>query len=431
MKKKHIQLLLVEDDPTDREAVKRFVAEENLPYELHTAESKKVFSEKIRERSYDMILLDYNLPDAKGVELLREIKDIPVIIVTGSGNENTVLEAMHLGAADYLVKDLECNYLKLLPAAIGNVFKRQEAEIALKESEARYRSLLEGTRLIAWEFDPASDCFTFVSGKAKEITGIPSEQWLEKGFRVSHVHPADREIATKNFTTAAEKCEDHEFEYRFLTQDGGFIWVRNIVHVVTENAKATKLRGALIDISEQKKMEESLWESKEKYRMLMDNINMGVTYIDTNYRVVTANSFHANLMDRSVREYIGKECFREFEQREEICTHCPGTKAMLSGKPEEVNTEGVLPDGSKVSVHIKAFPITDTDGKHKGFVEVVEDITERKRMAEEMQENMDRLKKFHNLAVDRELRMVELKQEVNELLEAAGKEKRYVIHQPE
>ena len=66
-------------------------------------------------------------------------------------------------------------------------------------------------------------------------------------------------------------------------------------------------------------------------------------------------------------------CFNEFEKRDIVCPHCPGTEAMETGETATAETEGVRDDGSRFSVRIYAFPLRGDDGRPRGFVEVVED----------------------------------------------------------
>ena len=84
---------------------------------------------------------------------------------------------------------------------------------------------------------------------------------------------------------------------------------------------------------------------------------------------------------------MGQECFREFEKRDGICAHCPGAKAMATGRKAAAETAGVRDDGSRVAVQIQAFPHRGPDGHISGFIEVVEDITERKQMEAALQES--------------------------------------------
>ena len=127
---------------------------------------------------------------------------------------------------------------------------------------------------------------------------------------------------------------------------------------------------------------QALQESEEIYRTFVENISLGMALIDTNYRVIMTNIGHSYILKKPQSEFIGKYCFREFEKRDAVCSHCPGTRAMATGRLAEVETEGVRDDGSHVPVRIHAFPVYEADGTVKRFIEVVEDITGRKQAEE-------------------------------------------------
>jgi PAS domain S-box-containing protein len=145
------------------------------------------------------------------------------------------------------------------------------------------------------------------------------------------------------------------------------------------------------DITERKRAEESLRESQDRYRALVENTVLGVTVIDTNYKIIMANSMIAKLFNRPVSDFVGKNCFREYEKREAVCSHCPGAQAMASGKTTEVETQGVRDDGSRFYVRNRAIPLFRPDGVAKGFIELVEDITERKQAEKYVQETNDKI----------------------------------------
>ncbi|MFZ0035631.1 MAG: PAS domain S-box protein [Sedimentisphaerales bacterium] len=136
-----------------------------------------------------------------------------------------------------------------------------------------------------------------------------------------------------------------------------------------------------------KQAEGSLQKSELLYQTLMKNINLGITLINTEYRIVATNVGQGLILRKPHSKLIGEYCFREFEKRSAVCSHCPGRRAMATGRPAEVETEGVRDDGSRVPARVQAFPVFETDGTVKGFLEVVEDITERKRVEEELRES--------------------------------------------
>jgi PAS domain S-box-containing protein len=154
------------------------------------------------------------------------------------------------------------------------------------------------------------------------------------------------------------------------------------------------------DISERKKTEKALWESQEQYRALVDNTALGITIIDTNYNIIMTNSTICKLFKKSAKELEGKKCFREYEKRTEACPHCPGRRAMASKTTAEVETQAVLDDGTRIYVKNRAIPFFGQEGQVKGFIEIVENIDERKRIERDLQKNEERFRIAAKIASD-------------------------------
>ena len=149
-----------------------------------------------------------------------------------------------------------------------------------------------------------------------------------------------------------------------------------------------------------KKIEKALKESEERYRSLVDNIDFGVTMIDSDHNIVITNISQARMFNKPVHEFIGKKCFREYEKRENVCPHCPGVQAMSTGHTAHTETEGIRDDGSRFSASINAFPILNEEGQPTGFIEIVEDITERKKAEKALLESEERYRRiFENSVV--------------------------------
>jgi PAS domain S-box-containing protein len=150
--------------------------------------------------------------------------------------------------------------------------------VALAEAvaaRARFTDLVDSVEGIVWEAEVPSFKFSFVSRQVERILGYPVERWLsEPKFCADRVHPDDRESAI-GFCEAAVAGTRHDFEYRMIAADGRVVWVRNLVTVVLEEGRPTRLRGVMFDITERKRAEEErrahLWFFES-----MDRINRAI-----------------------------------------------------------------------------------------------------------------------------------------------------------
>ena len=187
------------------------------------------------------------------------------------------------------------------------------------------------------------------------------------------------------------------YETLHIRKDGSEFPIEISARVIEmEGSKYYQLIGR--DISERRRADETLRASEECYRSLVENIDFGVSMIDKDFKIIMTNTLMGRWFNKPACKFVGENCFKEFEKRQAICQHCPGVKAMASGRPHQAETEGILEDGSRLSVLVHAFPLSDPDGVARGFIEVVEDITEHKKKEEELlrakekAEESDRLK---------------------------------------
>ncbi len=145
------------------------------------------------------------------------------------------------------------------------------------------------------------------------------------------------------------------------------------------------------DIEKRVRAEKALKESEELYRSLVENINMGITLIDQEHTVLMTNAAHGRLFREKTSEFIGQKCYQKFCHRNSPCPDCPGMAAMKEGCSQEIVTKRQRTDGSTFTARIKAFPVLDSAGINKGFVEVVEDVTKQLKMQQELADEKERL----------------------------------------
>jgi PAS domain S-box-containing protein len=130
-------------------------------------------------------------------------------------------------------------------------------------AQQRFHDLVNSVEGIVWEADVPSFQFLFISKQAERVLGYPVERWLsEPTFWKDHVHPDDREWALQFWQTATAEKRDHQFEYRMIAADGSVVWLRDLVTVVVEGDRATRVRGLMVDLTNRKQAEEALRQAQ-------------------------------------------------------------------------------------------------------------------------------------------------------------------------
>lgn len=132
-------------------------------------------------------------------------------------------------------------------------------ETELEHDSAVYKTLLESTKAIPWKIDWATMKFAYIGPQIEELLGWTPASWASVDDWVQRMHPEDRDEVF-NFCVAQSMAgTDHEADYRALTKDGGYVWIRDVVHVVRkDNGEVEALIGFMFDISERKRNEARL-----------------------------------------------------------------------------------------------------------------------------------------------------------------------------
>jgi diguanylate cyclase (GGDEF)-like protein/PAS domain S-box-containing protein len=216
---------------------------------------------------YDVLLVDYNMPFLGGIEVLRALTwkgtFPPTIIVTGEGNVEVAVEALKLGAADYIVKDVEMKYLKLLPMVIDQVLYKQQLvkesqrmEETVRESEERYRKLVElSPNGIAIH---AGGVFVFINPAGMRMLGAVSPEQLIGVPSLTIVHPDFHESFTARVSDLESKTDRVPcIEQKYVRLDGAVIDVE-VSGVRFDYGGTPAVQTIFRDITERKQVEQRL-----------------------------------------------------------------------------------------------------------------------------------------------------------------------------
>lgn len=129
----------------------------------------------------------------------------------------------------------------------------------METDSAVYKTLLESTNAIPWKIDWNTMRFAYIGPQIESLLGWSPASWVSAEDWATRMHPEDRASVVDFCVSQSKAGTDHEADYRALTKDGGYVWIRDVVHVVrNEDGEVDSLIGFMFDISERKKTEEKL-----------------------------------------------------------------------------------------------------------------------------------------------------------------------------
>ena len=214
-----------------------------------------------------------------------------------------------------------------------------------------------------------------------EILGY-SEEELRKMKLPDFTHPDDIE---KNMMLQASLAKGEipyfEMEKRFIRKSGNIVYgILCATLIRDQQGKPLYFIGQVLDITDRKKAEESLRIAEREKAAILDSISEIVAYTDTDYRILWANRAASNFSGISYEQLTGRYCYEVWFGRNAPCRSCPVTKTIRTCRIHEGELVG--PRGGLWS--IRGYPVKDDDGNLIGIVEIVRDITEKRKMENEL-----------------------------------------------
>ncbi len=299
MKKNAVKILFVEDDRVDRMAFERFVDQGELPYDYTLAQSVAEARDLIHSRSFDIIIADYSLGDGTCFDLFDLLADLPVIITTGMGDEEIAVEAMKLGACDYIIKDSEERYLKILPTAIEFAQKRKwdekelqqyhqrleamveertaklqdeiilhsKTEVALRESTKKLNNAQRIAQIGSWDLDLQAHTLQW-SDEVYTIFDLDQQRYIpSRETYMDKIHPVDRAFVVASYAQALDSKQAYEIEYRLQLADNSIKFINERAETIyAEDGKPDRSVGTVQDITARKRSDEQKAELEAQLR---------------------------------------------------------------------------------------------------------------------------------------------------------------------
>lgn len=380
-------VLLIEDNRADALLIQAMLAEAgDIGYPILHAARLDAGLELLQRTRVVLILLDLSLPDSYGLATFQALQHhadgIPIIVLTGARDRDLALRAIQAGAQDYLVKD-EVN-AAALSKAIHYAVERKQAEMRLRESESRYKTLVNSVTdaILLLRDGVIRHC----NERAADFFGQPASVLL--GTRLATLSPlrqpdgSESEAAFAAHLQQQERGAMHSFEWLFLSAERGPVATEVILDAVVLDGEAQTL-VIIRDLSDRKEAERRI----RFQASLLDQVHNAVLATDVEGRIVYWNRRAAQLClwpaelarGRLFTELIVPEADRT--RLEEI------RQALKSDHTWEGEVELMRRDGSTFPAILSLSTVLDEEGRFAGYVGIASDITERKQVERKLEHN--------------------------------------------
>lgn len=405
--KTKVRILHIDDNIHDRKLVKDALQKEHDEFEVVEADNREKFEQHLAEGDFDLVLSDFNILGFDGLQVLQVVKDknpdIPVIIATGTGSEEVAIQAMKMGASDYIIKSV--SHIRGLAPTIKIVLENKKAQderkkalIDLNESEKKYRSIYENTTIAILLTSPDGRIFS-ANDFACTLFNKTEEEICKDG-RNGIIDISDPRLPV--LLNERKKTGSAKGELSFLKKDGSKFQceVSSAIFIDKDGDERTSM--VIRDLTEQQQAEKQL-------KTLSNAIEQSPTAIIITNAMGTiefVNVQFTSFMQYTLEDVKGKtpRIFNPGHTSNEVFETMWQT--LRSGKIWQGEFTNRKKDHTIFWENVIISPLVDKNNTISNYILIMEDITDKKKMmddlitAKEKAEESDNLKTafLHNIS---------------------------------
>lgn len=437
--KKSIRCLIVEDAEDDALLIVAELRRGGYTVTQERVDTPETMQAALDRQPWDLVIADYKMPHFSGLNALGLLrasgKDLPFIVVSGTIGEDIAVKMMQAGANDYIIKG---KLARLVPAV-----DRELRDADVRRERRRTDEALQMEQALLTNLLRTSPDHIYFKNRQSRFIRINDMMAQSFGLRGpgDAVGKSDFDFFTEEHARQAYEDEQRiistgmpivGLEEKETWPDGRITWVSTTkVPLRDANGNFAGLVGISRDVTKRKAAEEALQVAHERLRRLVDSNIIGIVIATSDGAIIEANDYYLRLIGHTREELAqGKINWRSSTPPEWLPASEQAFKELREqGSCTPYEKEYLRPDGTRVSMLV-----TDAllPGPNEEIAAFAIDLTERKRNEkameqknEEIRAHSDRLARFNESAVGRELRMIELKREVNELCAKLGEPPRY------
>jgi PAS domain S-box-containing protein len=376
----------VEDSPIDAHLIRSILR--STSFQVTTVDRLSDALDVLRAAAIDVILLDLNLPDSSGSQTLDSVLEhaggTAIVVLTGNGDEQAALDAVALGAQDYLIKGTANG--ETIVRSIRYAFERIHAEEDRRRSEARFRALVENSNDGISLLDPEGYVH-YCSPAIRRILGYSVEEFI--GTNVfTLMHPDDVMEGRRRFVSIlnghAPLVAVPDLRYRH--SDGTWRYLEVLRTNRLDDPAVRAIVANFRDVTDRRQALENAERLQRRYEVILNSIAEGVKGVNADGIVTFENAASASMLGWEPDDLIGKIAHDTIHHSHAdgsryAVEDCPILATLRDGVVRQV-TDDVFwrKDGSSFGVEYVAAPKIDSRGEMQGVVVAFRDVTKQREM---------------------------------------------------
>jgi PAS domain S-box-containing protein len=263
-----LRILSIEDDPNDTDLIQSVLETENIVCEVTRVDTEAAMLDCVAQGRIDLILADFTLPSFDGLSALKlaiqVCPEVPFLFVSGTLGEEVAIEALKVGATDYILKTRLSRLVPAVFRALREAQERAERKQADEKLRRNQAYLAEAQRLshtgsFGWDISSGE---IYWSPETFRIFEVAPTARVTIDLVAQLTHPEDRAALQQRIERASQEKAEFDFEHRLLIADGSVKYLRVVGRPAATERGSLEFVGAVTDVTERKRAEETLRRSE-------------------------------------------------------------------------------------------------------------------------------------------------------------------------